>query len=121
MNKLFKPASLLLYLLAVMVFFIGGLFVAKLTGAGKGQMLAGGAIVLFYGIVAAGLAFITALFVARSASHESVVKINKILGAVVIVLAIIIAYNLSTRQKKQDSNDPLPPKTTAPVDTGRMF
>lgn len=121
MNKLFKPASLLLYLLTVLVFFVAGLLVAKITEAGKGQMLAGGAIVLFYGVVSSGLAFIASLFVARSAETRTVVKMNKILGAVFIVLAIVIAYNLSTRQKKEESNDPPPPKTTAPVDKGSIF
>jgi hypothetical protein len=121
MNKLIKPASLLLYLLTIIVFFVGGLFVSKFLGAGKGQMLAGGAIVLFYGLVTAGLAFIASLFVVRSLSHLTVVKINKVLGAIFIILASVVAYKISTREKNDEPIDNPAPKPTAPVDKGMFF
>ena len=62
MKKLFKPASLLLYFLTILSFFLAGFLYAALTGAGKGQGLAGGAIVLGYGVLSAGVAFVISIF-----------------------------------------------------------
>ncbi len=92
MKKLVKPASLLFYILIVILFFFIGLYVAKLVDAGKGQMLAGGAIVLFYGLISAGLAFVLALFVAYAVKHSTLVRMNKIFGVLFFILVCIIAY-----------------------------
>jgi len=115
MKKLFKPASLLFYFLMVIVFFFIGLFFAKLVGAGKNQMLAGGAIVLFYGLVFAGIAFTLALFVAYGVKHNTLIKFNKVLGVLFFVLACIIAYKVITREKKEDPVKDYPKKTTEPA------
>ncbi len=94
MKKLLKPASLLFYFLVIIVFFFVGLYIAKLLDVGKGQMLAGGAIVLFYGLVSAGLAFVLALFVAYAVKHSTLIKINKIIGILFFTLVCIITYLL---------------------------
>ena len=115
MKKLFKPASLLFYFFVVIVFFLTGLFFAKLVGAGKNQMLAGGAIVLFYGLVSAGIAFTIALFVAYTVKHNTLVLFNKVLGVIFIVLVSITAYKVVSREKKEDPVKDYPKKTTAPA------
>lgn len=115
MKKLFKPASLLFYFLTVIVFFFIGLFFAKLVGAGINQMLAGGAIVLFYGLVSAGIAFTLALFVAIGVKHSTLIKFNKVLGVLFFVLACIIAYKVFTREKKEDPVKDYSKKTIAPA------
>ena len=113
MKKLLKPASLLFYFLMVVVFFIIGLYVAKLAGAGKNQMLAGGAIVLFYGLVSSGIAFLLALFVAHGVKHNSVIKFNKILAILFFLLVSITAYKVMAREKKEDPVKVYPKKTAA--------
>lgn len=115
MNKLFKPANFLFYFLSIIVFFVVGLYVAKLVGAGKGQMLAGGAIVLFYGLVSSVIAFILALIVANNVNHKTIIAINKILGLVFFLLVCLITYKIITRDKKEDPVKELPKKTTAPA------
>ena len=115
MKKLIKPASLLFYFLMVIVFFIIGLFLAKLVGAGKNQMLAGGAIVLFYGLVSAGITFFLALFIAYGVKHNLLVKFNKVLGVLFFLLVCITAYKVITREKKEDPVKNYPKKTTAPT------
>ena len=115
MKKLFNPASLLFYFLVVIVFFFIGLFFAKLVGAGKEQMLAGGAIVLFYGLVSAGIAFSLALFVAYTVKHHRLIKFNKVLGVLFLVLILLTAYKVITREKKEDPVKDTPKKTTASI------
>ncbi|MCB9266353.1 MAG: hypothetical protein H6558_15095, partial [Lewinellaceae bacterium] len=80
MKQLLKPASLLLYLLALLVFFIAGLFYAGLTGAGEGQGLAASAIVLGYGVVFGLFALVAALFFAGYTTQKNVVAANRLLA-----------------------------------------
>jgi energy-coupling factor transporter transmembrane protein EcfT len=99
----------------VIVFFFVGLFFAKLVGAGKNQMLACGAIVLFYGLVSAGIAFTIALFITYTLKHHTLIKFNKVLGLLFIVLAFLIAYKVITREKKEEPVNNYPKKTSAPA------
>jgi len=115
MKKLLKPASLLFYFLMVIVFFFIGLYLAKLVGAGKGQMLAGGATVLFYGLVSSGIAFTLALFVAHGVNHNTLIKFNKVLGVLFFLIVSITAYKVITREKKEDPVKDHPKETTAPA------
>ena len=68
MKKLLHPSCIVMYLLALPVFFLFGLLLAGYLGAGKGQGLAAGAIVLGYGVLAAGIAIIVAFFPASDLS-----------------------------------------------------
>ena len=68
MKNFFKPARLAFYLLMLVGFFFLGLYFAALIDAGKGQGLAGGAIVLGYGILFGGVAFLASFFYCRSYS-----------------------------------------------------
>ena len=117
MKKLFKPACLLFYFLTVIVFFFIGLYVASLVGAGKNQMLAGGAIVLFYGLVSAGLSFVLALIVAYRVTLRSVITINKILGVLFLVFIGLTAYKIMDQEKNKKPAQTYPNRTTAPVDS----
>lgn len=125
MKKLIKPASFLFYFLIVFVFFFLGIYTAKLTGAGKDQMLAGGAIVLFYGLASSAMALIMALFIAYRVSHSTIVKINKIVGILFFLLVILTAYNFITRDKKEIPRKNHPEKTNAtvisPVSSAALF
>lgn len=87
-NKLLKPASFLLYFLSLIVFFLGGMFYARFMDVAKGQGLAGGAIVLSYGLGFAFIALIIAFYIANNAAHKMVVLANKILFGVLVVLMI---------------------------------
>ncbi|MCB0589332.1 MAG: hypothetical protein KDD06_28860, partial [Phaeodactylibacter sp.] len=102
MKQLLKPASLLLYLLALLVFFIAGLFYAGLTGAGEGQGLAASAIVLGYGVVFGLFALVAALFFAGYTTQKNVVAANRLLALMLLVL-VLAAYFLG-RTKAPDGN-----------------
>ncbi len=94
MNKLTKPAGLLLYLLTFVVFFFVGSSYVGISGIAKDQGLAGGAMVLFYGLVFAGLAFIASLFLCYYAPHKTIVIVNKILAIVFIIFTAVFIYKL---------------------------
>jgi len=116
MKKIFRPAALLFYLLSLLVFFIIGIIVAGLSGAAENQGLAGGAIVVFYGIVSALLAFVVSLFLAYRAKFQFVVLSNKILFILLLCLVIFFTINFYLRKDTEVPEQNLPTKTTLPVD-----
>lgn len=117
MKNLIKPASILLYLLTIIVFFTAGFLFAVLTGAAENQGLAGGAIVLFYGVISAFFAFIISLFIAYNAKHKTVTLLNKILGIICIAIACYSIYNHVTGDKKEETpiKEVKPLKPVAPA------
>jgi len=116
MKNLIKPASLLLYLLTIIVFFLGGVIFAVITDAAKHQGLAGGAIVLFHGVIPAFFAFIISLSVTYKVNHNTVVVINKILGIICLVIASYFVYkNITADRKETPVKKEYPTKPTAPA------
>lgn len=78
MSKFIKPSSILFYLLSFVVFVIIGATYAALSGAADGQGLAGGAIVLGYGIMSGLIAIVVAIILVYSVSHKAIVIGNRI-------------------------------------------
>lgn len=115
MKKLIKPASLLLCFFSVIIFFLAGMYLARIVGAGKNQGLAGGAIVLFYGLVSAVVAFIFALVMAYHISHRVIVKINWVLGIVFFILVFLFVNRIKNLDKKEEPVNDYPKKITAPA------
>ncbi len=115
MKNLFKPACLLMYVLIILVFFMAGMTLAGVSGAAKGQGLAGGAIVFFYGVITAIIAFILSLFVAYKAKVSTVIKINKIFGMLFLIAACLFVYRVITINKNDTPVKELPTKITAPA------
>ena len=95
MNKLLKPTCLLLYLLSVLVFFCTGMLYVAISGIAKNQGLAGGAIVLFNGLIFAVSAFVASLFLAYYATHKSIVITNRVLAAILAVFIVLFIYRYS--------------------------
>lgn len=83
-NQMLKPYSFLLYFLAFITCFFIGISYAGLIEAGKGQMLAGGAIVLGYGVMGALIGFVISLFVAKKLNRKIIIRINIILALSII-------------------------------------
>ena len=101
MKKSFKPACLLFYFLMLVSFFLIGLFYARWTEAGKGQMLAAGAIVLGYGVLFGGLAFIASFFIAYYAKHRHIVISNAIMGVFIIATVLVFRHKYKKREVEQ--------------------
>ncbi|HEX5025680.1 MAG TPA: hypothetical protein VFV68_10425 [Agriterribacter sp.] len=95
MNKLLKPACLLLYLLSVMVFFCTGMWYVAISGMAKNQGLAGGAIVLFNGLIFAVSAFVASIFLAYYATHKTIIIANRILAIILAAFIIVFIYRYS--------------------------
>ncbi len=116
MKSFFRPSNILFYFLSAIVFFFVGLFFAALTGAGKGQGLAGGAIVFFYGIVAAGIALVVAIIAVRYLEASRVILFNKILGVLLLLFTVFSIYRFISMEKRPDKpENALPRKTTVPA------
>ena len=119
MKNLIKPYSLLLYLLVIIVFFFIGILYAGLVEAGKNQGLAGGAIVLGYGVMSAFFALIASLIAAYKLAGKVIININKILGVAMVGFIAYFTWNYYTNvlpereEKKKDV--PTQPKQTSPT------
>ncbi|HMQ67812.1 MAG TPA: hypothetical protein PKA90_02710 [Ignavibacteria bacterium] len=94
MKQLLQPPSLIMYLLAILVFDILGMSFAAITGAAKGQGLAGGAIVFMYGVYAAIAALMTALIFCYKADPARIKKANRILAIALVVLLVAITFRI---------------------------
>lgn len=105
MSKLFKPQCLLLYLLVIVVFFFVGIVFAGITGAAKGQGLAGGAIILFYGLISAFLALVLSMIFTSKAELSQVVRANKILGLLSLFFIGFFTVKFMLRANKTSSEN----------------
>jgi len=115
MKKLIKPASLLFNLLCFLVFFLLGLFFAGWIEAGKNQGLAAGAVVLGWGIMFAGVAFIVSFFLTYHLIHRKIVVGNWALLTCLLLAYGITHYRYVQREKLKEQKDlPYRNKPTIP-------
>jgi hypothetical protein len=102
MSKFIKPSSILFYLLSFLVFVIIGAAFAGLTGAAEGQGLAGGAIVLGYGIMFGFFAIIAAIVLVYSIPNKVIVIGNRVLFLLLLVLIAILFIRQKQRIKAKE-------------------
>lgn len=102
MKKMINRASLLLYFQTILVFFFVGITYAGLTSAAKGQGLAGGAIILGYGVLFACVAFIASILVAYYVRDRIVVIINRIMAIMLIIAIGILTYRFMNRERNEN-------------------
>jgi len=102
MKNFFKPARIAFYILMLLTFFIIGLYFASWIGAGKGQGLAGGAIVLGYGVLFGGVAFIASFFISYHIKHKLIIRFNWVLLLVLVIAYGVTHYRYLERQNKQE-------------------
>ena len=98
-HQIVRPYSWLLYLLAILTSFFAGLSYAGMIDAGKGQGLAAAAIVLGYGVIAAAIGLIVALFVAHQAHRKTIFRLNIILTVCIAAFAGYYYVKYLERQK----------------------
>lgn len=98
----------------LLVCFIAGLVVAGILGVGKNQGLAGGAIVVGYGILFGGLGFIASFFIAFAVPIKTIIKINWVLLIILITTVGIIYYKFSIHDKLQKEENNSSPTTPTP-------
>ncbi|MGB1206358.1 MAG: hypothetical protein ACPG5B_11960 [Chitinophagales bacterium] len=116
MKKIFKLSNIAFYLLMLTVFFFVGLYFAAFIEAGKDQMLAGGAIVLGWGVLFAGIAFIASFFIAYYVEESIIKRINWVLLVLLILFYGITHYRYLEREKARKKSDTrLPQEKTKPV------
>ncbi|MCF8365516.1 MAG: hypothetical protein K9H16_07035 [Bacteroidales bacterium] len=121
MKKFFKPASLLFYMLAVLVFLLAGMTYAGISGAADGQGLAGGAILIFYGIVFALGALIASLFVVFYFSKTVIVTANRILLIILLIAIGIISYRILVKERQSSNIEEHQPKTGAELNFSTKY
>lgn len=118
MKKYFKLSSLFLYLISFVSFFFVGASVAGVLGLAEGQGLAGGAIILGYGLLGSVTAVVIAIFMVNLCSSKVIVWTNVALTCVTAILVIYFTLNYQNRERERESNqEPKQQSTTAPANS----
>ena len=97
--------TILFYILFFLVGFFLGIQVADIVDAGKGQMLAGGAIVLGYGVVGAFLGLIVSIFLSiiYKTKPSAIILLNKILTVLLLCLWFFFYLKYQNREAQKDN------------------
>lgn len=96
--------------------FLGGIFISGLLGAGKNQGLAGGAIVVGYGVISSIIGFISSFIIASVVNIKTIIKANWILLISISITVGYTYYKFSIRDKVQkEENEKYKPTPTAPI------
>ncbi len=118
MKNFFKPARIGFYILMLLAFLVLGLFYADFVDAGKGQGLAGGAIVIGYGVMFGGIAFVASFFIAHFLEISKIKIFNWML---LIFLAATWTYKYYEFKKRdaiqEERNKPYQNQNTIPTET----
>lgn len=105
--------------MAFVVFTVIGMFISGLSGAGDGQGLAAGAIVVGYGMMVGVGGIAVAIIILKTFSWDVIKKINLILGVVMLLLAAALYYRINT-QIEEEKKEPKPRDVTAPAEDAIM-
>jgi Ca2+/Na+ antiporter len=97
-----KPYSFLMYFLAIIASFFIGVSYAGIVEAGKGQMLAGGAIVFGYGVIGAFIGFIIAIFIALKMNRVFIIRLNVFLAFAIVAFFGYYTIKYQKRQKEKE-------------------
>ena len=111
-HSMVKFYSLLMYFLAIVTCFFIGIGYAGLVDAGKDQMLAGGAIVLGYGVIGAIIGFCISLIIAYKSNRKTIITIN-----VVLALMIVAFWAYFFIKFKNRKNEKIKEETERPIKT----
>ena len=91
-------------LLTVLVFDFIGMAIAGISGAAKGQGLAGGAIVFMYGLYTAVAALAFAVIFCYHADQRKVKTANKVLSVTFVLAAIFFVYRIYAINEDKDNS-----------------
>ena len=94
-NKRFSSGRIMMYILIPIVFLFLGASASSFLGAADDQGLAGGAIVLFYGLISALTVLIIALLFSTLLSSTTIRKINLILSFLVLLILLWLFWRLT--------------------------
>lgn len=105
-HQMLKPYSFLLYFLSIIAFFFIGVTYAVIVDAGKNQGLAGGAIVVGYGIISTVIGLVIALVIAHNTNRKTIFNLNIILALCSIGFYAYYHVKYLERQKTKEQDQP---------------
>lgn len=88
--------------LAFVVVSVLGMAIAGFMGAGEGQGLAAGGIVVGYGLMAGVLGLGTALFALSVLDRKWVIRLNVLLLVIVLIMAALLTYRVVSLNKQNN-------------------
>jgi membrane protease YdiL (CAAX protease family) len=117
MKKFFTLTNIAFYILIFVTFFVVGILYAKMIDAAKGQMLAGGAIVLGYDITFGSIAFVAFLFIAFRVDAKIIKRLNWGMLVILAIGYVFLLLNHTTNTDREEFQKYKPPsEPTAPAE-----
>ena len=107
-----KLTNLLFYFLMFANSLVLGMVISAFMGMGDSQGLAGGAILLFHGIITGIISLFGSFFLTNHLKSKVVKKINNYLLVLFVLFLMIFAYRFYTIQNAAPENLDLKPKTS---------
>jgi hypothetical protein len=111
MKKLFSPAAILLYVLSFLVLFFVGATIAGISGVGKGQGLAAGAIVFGYALMFSMVGVAGAVLTAWRTERQIIVKVNWVLTVLLLAILVVVFIRFQTMKTENEESGFEKPKT----------
>jgi hypothetical protein len=90
------------------------MIVAGILGAGEGQGLAAGGIVVGYGFIAGVLGLILAIIFVGMLERQWIIRLNIVFGVLLLIAAAALIYRIVTLNKAENDNQ-LPDKELTPT------
>lgn len=93
-NNFLKPASLLFYVLVILVFFILGMALTSVIGLADQTGIVGGAIIFMGGVYTAIIALGISLFMIHKVETNTIKKMNTIFGLLLLLTVFWFVYRI---------------------------
>ena len=121
MSKVSKLTGVLFFLLMILFAFILGLVYAGIVDAGKDQGLAGGAIVLGYGVVGAVIGIVAAIIIVLKTNQKTLVVVNAVLAVLLVLTLVIARYKFKKDNPNEVPQQEIEQKTPKPTKAVSML
>ncbi len=106
-----KLTNLLFYFLVLANSLILGMIISALLGMGDSQGLAGGAIILFHGIITGIISLFVSFFLSKQLQSKTLKKINKYLLVLFALFLFVFTYRFLTLNEDIPNNSYHKPTT----------
>jgi uncharacterized membrane protein len=110
-----KLTNLLFYFLVLTNSLVLGMIISALLGMGDSQGLAGGAIILFHGLIAGIISLFVSFFLSKHLDSKTIKKVNNYLLLLFALFLMIFAYRILTLQEDIPKNSDHKPTTKVAI------
>ncbi|MCW8849688.1 MAG: hypothetical protein OQJ81_06880 [Melioribacteraceae bacterium] len=99
--------NLVFYFLVLVNSFFLGMIISAVIGMGDSQGLAGGAIILFHGIITGFISLFVSFFLSKNLESKTLKKVNTILLVLFTIFILLFTYRLLSLKNEESKGSAL--------------